>query len=178
MSMNWSDLIGSAEEGGGFDVVPAGDYLAKVVEASALDATTGKPMVKAKFQIIEGAFATRLVWNNFVLTKDNPNALKWFFRHMAAFGLDRSFFALNPSMAQVAANIQDKIVIITLKSDRLYQGIPQNDVTAVRPAPNVPGRPVSTPTPSAPNPSEPGVGGNGETSTDPQPTTSAPKAPF
>lgn len=151
MSMNWSELIDAAEEGGGFEPIPAGDYLALVQDAVAAPATTGKPMVKATFRCLEGPFATRLVWNNFVLSKDNPNALKWFFRHMAVFGMDRSFFALNPSMEAVAARMKGQTVIISVTADREYGGQKQNDVKSLRVA-NVPGTPPVTPPAETPTP--------------------------
>lgn len=172
MSMNWSELIDSAEEGGGFDVLPAGDYLAVVQDATAQDASTGKPMVKATFKITEGPYAGRLIWNNFVLTRDNPNALKWFFRHMQAFGLQRDFFAMNPSMSAVAEQLKNKEVVITLTANREYQGQRQNDVKSIRAA-GIPNQgPAPTPAP-APAPTNDTPSAEAQTN-----TGTAPPVPF
>jgi hypothetical protein len=133
VSMNWKDLI---DEAGGIDFtpVPAGTYNVVADKAEATTASTGKPMVKVVFKIEDGPQAGRLIYNNFVVSSDNPNALKFFFKHMAVFGMSTEFFDMNPSMGQVAGQVQGKRCQVMLDPPREYGGSMQNgNVKAVMP---------------------------------------------
>lgn len=52
----------------GFDALPVGSYPGKIVKAELVTASTGKPMVKVEWEITEGEFQGRKVWDNIVLT--------------------------------------------------------------------------------------------------------------
>lgn len=132
MSMNWSDLIRVAEDGGAYDALPEGRYTAKVIETQAKPASTGKPMITATFEVVGGPYNGRRFWNNFVITRDNPNAMSWFFRHMQVFGLDKNFFEMNPSLEATAAQLVGKTCVVTL-GVRQYQGDNKNTVKKIEP---------------------------------------------
>ena len=104
-SMPWSELIKDAEAGGVGEPVPEGPYRVEITKAEAKNASTGKQMIVVTMKILEGPYAGRPLWNNFVITNDNPNALAWFFKHMAALGFNKDFFALNPSLETLATQM-------------------------------------------------------------------------
>lgn len=86
-TMSWDELIKNSA--GSFDPVPNGDYDVLCVEASAAQTQNAKAMVKAKFRIQGGPHDGRHLWNQFVISPENPNALSFFFQHMKVFGIDR-----------------------------------------------------------------------------------------
>ncbi len=57
----------------GFDPIPKGDYLAKVVESDVkvTKAKTGK-YIKFKFEILQGEFKGRFIWTNMNIVNPNP----------------------------------------------------------------------------------------------------------
>ena len=102
-TLNWGDLVKEAGDVGGFDPLPDGDYDLTIVEAQAKATQTGKTMFAIKAQVQTGAHAKRLVWDNLVVSTDNPAALGIFFRKMNSLGLGREFFATSPSNAHCFA---------------------------------------------------------------------------
>lgn len=105
MSINWSDLQTRAQEAPDYTPVPQGKYKAKCVGAEAKTSSTGKPMIMARFQIVDGPYAKKTFINNFTLTTDNPTALKFWFSDLGALGVDANFFAVNPTIAQIAGQL-------------------------------------------------------------------------
>lgn len=104
---SWNDLM---EEAGGagnsFEPLTDGDYDFVIVECNAQQAkTSGKTMYVAKCQVENGPNKGRLVWHNFVISPENPNALAWFFRNMNVLGLDRAYFNTDPADHQVAQRL-------------------------------------------------------------------------
>jgi hypothetical protein len=154
MSMNWSDLLQQAEAGGSYEAIPEGTYNALVIDAVAKPSSTGKPMIVATFEVQGGPHAGRRVWNNFVITRDNANALAWFFKHMNALGLNKEFFALNPSLEACAEQLKGKHCVIHV-GVRTWNGENRNNVDKVSPpamaqaTPWPGGQPTPTPTPVA-----------------------------
>lgn len=128
--IDWASL--SKQAAAAFDPVPAGDYNATITECTATTASTGKPMLKAKFRINGGPHDGRIVFNNFTITADNPNAMGFFFRHMKALGLDADFFATSPSMPKVADAMAGRPATITV-GIRQYQGQDQNELKTIKP---------------------------------------------
>jgi hypothetical protein len=52
-----------------FGALPAGEYVARVVEGSFMTAKTGTPGYKLAFQVLEGKYAGRRVWHDLWLTE-------------------------------------------------------------------------------------------------------------
>jgi len=132
---SWKDLLSDAGDGGGtYDALPEGDYDLVVKEAEATTAkSSGRKMYAAKFAVQGGPHNGRLIWHNFVLMEDNPNALGYFFRNMNAIGLNSAFFETDPAEHQVAAaligrSFRGQVVI------KKYQGQDRNEVKAFFPA--------------------------------------------
>jgi hypothetical protein len=144
----WSELVKEAEAGGAGEPVPEGPYRCEITKTEAKTATTGKSMIVAAFKILDGPYAGRPLYNNFVLTTDNPNALAWFFKNMASLGLGKDFFAMNPSLESVAAQLVGKRCIVSA-GVKTYNNELRNEVKGIssdgQVAPQVP----NTVTPSA-----------------------------
>ena len=69
-TLNWGDLVKDAGEVGSYEPLPDGDYDLQIVEATAKVAQSGKTMFAIKAQVLTGAHAKRLVWDNLVVTPD------------------------------------------------------------------------------------------------------------
>lgn len=115
------------EAGEGFQPVPSGPYNVQLVKAEAVTSGTGKPMIKVRLQIIGGPHDGRQLFDQFVITAGNPTALSFFFEHMAAFGLDRSFFASNPPLDSVAATLIGRQALVSV-GIKQYKGADRNEV--------------------------------------------------
>lgn len=157
-TMSWDELIKNSA--GSFDPVPNGDYDVLCVEASAAQTQNAKAMVKAKFRIQGGPHDGRHLWNQFVISPENPNALSFFFQHMKVFGMDENFFAQlppvnahlgadDPSLQRIAASMLNRPARVTVNI-REWNGQKRNNITALK-APLGPiGSNVSAPQVAAP----------------------------
>jgi hypothetical protein len=153
---SWGDLLGQAEAGP--EPIPDGIYDFVVSTAKSQPAKTGAPMVVAVLKVVSGPYAGKTVWHNFVLTEDNPNALGWFFKHMAALGIDQSTIAALPppeqgGLEQLAQMIVGRYVTANV-GHRLWQGSTRNQLGDIKPygggAQQAPGVPQVPQQPAAP----------------------------
>jgi hypothetical protein len=181
-SLNWSDLIKEAGETQSYEPLPDGDYNFTVLEGTAKVTQSGKTMFSLKAQVDDGPHAKRLVWDNLVVSPDNPTALGIFFRKMTAMGLAKEFFDSNPSNAQIEQAMVGRKFRGQVGS-RTYNGNKRNEIknyyttanaaataaprTAAAPAPVAPPAPPAAPAP----PTAASTVGAGT-------STAAPTAPF
>lgn len=106
---SWQDLINDAGGAGdSYEPIPAGDYDFVVSQADATQSSTGKTMYKVRCKVEQGPHKDRLVFHQFTISPENPNALAMFFRQMNVLGLNREFFSSNPGDHQVAEAINGK----------------------------------------------------------------------
>lgn len=85
-SFNLGNLLKQAGTGGADDC-PTGECTIEVVSAEDVNSGNGKPMLKLKTRIVDGPYAGRTVFDNVVLTEDNPDAMVFFFAKLDALGL-------------------------------------------------------------------------------------------
>ena len=128
-SLNWGDLVKEAGDIGSYDPLPDGDYDLTIIEATAKVSQSGKTMFAVKAQVQTGAHAKRLVWDNLVVSTDNPTALGIFFRKMNALGLNKDFFATSPSNAQIEQALKGRSFRAQVGS-RTWQGQKKNEIKA------------------------------------------------
>jgi hypothetical protein len=129
-TINWGDLVKEAGETsvGNYEPLPDGDYDLKVIDASATTSASGKAMFKITAEVQNGAYAKRRLWDNLVVSPENPSALGIFFTKMAALGVPREFFVNNnPSNAQIEQSIFGKSFRANVGS-RIYQGDKKNEI--------------------------------------------------
>jgi hypothetical protein len=155
-AFKFSDLVTAADEAG-FFLFPADTYDVVIDSAEAGQTSTGKQQIKVKFRVVTGPYAGKnaKIFNNFVLSPENANALSFFFRHMEAMGLPREYFMQNPRLQHVAAALIGRPCRIVISDTREYpegSGKKQNDVTNIMP----PGQPGQQ-TYAAPAAIQPGV---------------------
>lgn len=166
---SWGDLLNDAGGAGdSFEPLPSGDYDFEISQADVKQSQNGKTMYAIRCKVESGPHANRLVFHNFVVSPENPNALAMFFRQLNVLGLNREFFAQNPGDHHVAEALVGKRFRgqVTIKT---WQGQDRNEIkqfyTAVSgalgngqaaPSNSIPsaGPPVQTPTgpPAAPAP--------------------------
>lgn len=126
--VNFGALLGAASAD--FDPVPDGDYECQVVEAKASTTSTGKTMFVVKYNVLTGPHTNRKIFNNFTVSPENPNALGFFFRHMAAMGLTRDYFAQSPHPVHVAEALNGRRAKLKV-GHREWGGVMRNDVKDV-----------------------------------------------
>jgi hypothetical protein len=120
------------EAGEGFQPIPPGPYTVEVAKAEAVTSSTQKPMIRAQLRILGGPHNGRIVFDQYTVSAGSPRALGFFFDTMAAFGLDRQYFAANPPMEQVAQILLGRSCNVTVAMKQ-YQGIDRNEVKNYRP---------------------------------------------
>ncbi len=142
--VSWRDLRKTAEDA----TKPLADgwYECVVEKAEATTASTGSPMIKTTLQVTSGTHAGRKLWTQFVFSPDNPNALIFFFRNMAALGLGESFFDsltqqgldVDSSMLAIAQSIGGRQVRVRT-AIRKFNGSDRNNVEELQPSESGPG---------------------------------------
>jgi hypothetical protein len=158
----WSQLKASAEDPGDFTPLRPGNYPARVESVEVKETRTGKPMFSLTWVVTSGPDAGRKTWSNIVLSAENPKSMGFFFKDMATLGADAAFFDAEPSLAEVAARIQQAQanVIITVRPQRndptrleVSRISPQTSATASAPAaPSFAAAQPVAPAPAAPAP--------------------------
>ena len=153
-TLNWSDLIRDAGETASYEPLPDGDYELVVLEGTAKVTQSGKTMFSIKAQVEGGAHNKRLVWDNLVVSPDNPTALGIFFRKMNALGLGRDFFDRAPTNAQIEQALVGRKFRGQIGS-RTYNGNKKNEIKNYYPAkgatasaPQAAAAPAPAPTPA------------------------------
>ena len=135
-SVNWADLVqqaGDAATSSNYEPLPDGDYELKVVDAQSTTSASGKPMFKVTTEVQGGAYAKRRVWDQLVVTADNPKAMNMFFMKAGAMGLGRDFWSGNPGNAQVEQALMGRSFRATLGT-RTYNGNQSNEIKRYYPA--------------------------------------------
>lgn len=135
-TINWADLVKQAGDAGGstsYEPLPDGDYELKVIQAEATMTKTGKVMFKVTNEVQGGPYAKRRVWDQLVVTDDNPKAMNMFFMKASAMGLGRTFWDANPSNAQVEQALNGRTFRATL-GKRSYNGTESNEIKRYFPA--------------------------------------------
>ena len=131
--VNFGDVIKNIDLNA-FQPVPKGEYEIRIREAEATIAkSSGREMIKAVFEIVEGPNEGRRIFNNFVWVKENPNAQRMFFVNMGAFGFDKDYFLANPSMEKLANDLTNKPALVKI-DHREWNDQLQEDVKSIKPS--------------------------------------------
>lgn len=106
-SANFKDLMKAAEDAG-YSNCPPGTYDVRVIAVEAKQSAKGKDMFVVKFEITGGPHGGRKVTNRITISPESGAALAFFFRDMRSMGLDAAYFATDPSVQKVAADLIGK----------------------------------------------------------------------
>ena len=153
-TVNFSELLkqaGTAATSTNYEPLPDGDYDLKVIEASATTTSTGKLMFKVTNEVQGGAYDKRRVWDQLVVTSDNPKAAQMFFMNAGAMGLNTAFWDANPSNAQVEQALLGRSFRATLGT-RTYNGTQSNEIKRYYPATTASAAPATEAPAAAPAP--------------------------
>lgn len=154
-SASWKQLAATAETGD-YEPIPPGVYDFVVKTAECKETQTGKDMFKISAAVENGPHAGRIVWDNLVVSPENPKAMGMFFMKFAKMGLTASnLFDHEPTNEQICsrligARFRGEVVIDT------YQGREGNKIknykdASVPDGPGVPPPPATVgPVPPAP----------------------------
>ena len=145
-NFSFADLLNAA--GGTLTPIPKGVYNMTVASAEYTTSGTGKPMYKIKLSVDEGPHMGRHVYTQFVISAENPNALRMFFKNMKALGFTEEYFKAGPDPASVAGLMFGRRVSVTV-DHRVWAGENRENVTAIQ-SNTVPGVPGMSPPPIAP----------------------------
>lgn len=126
-SLNWSDLVKEAGETTSYEPLPDNDYELKVTESKATVSQSGKTMFKITTEVQGGPHAKRRIWDQLVISPENPKALTMFFVKMGALGLGKDFFESNPTNAQIEAALLHRSFRGTV-GKRTYNGNVSNEI--------------------------------------------------
>lgn len=103
----WSDLLKESENNE-YKPLEEGEYDFIVTDASNSVSQAGNKVYKLTAKVETGPRAGETAKGNITLSMTNPKALPFFFRKMAAFGLDARFFASEPTDDQISASMKNK----------------------------------------------------------------------
>lgn len=165
--IDFNQAMARAKQAGSFDPLPDGEYELVCLEATPTMSSNNNPMIKTKWQVETGPHAGSKVWDQYVFSADNDNALSFFFTHMRHFGLDEAFFASIPpgsGLEPVAAALPGRRCRMQL-GQRMWEGRPRNEVVRIMPpatpnpatASTVAGLPAAAAAPAVPTVAAPGA---------------------
>lgn len=128
-TINWADLVKQAGTTAttNYEPLPDGDYELKVIQVATTTTQTGKTMFKITNEVQGGPFAKRRVWDQLVVTTDNPKAMNMFFMKVTSMGLTTAFFDANPTNAQIEQALTGRTFRATL-GKRTYNGTESNEI--------------------------------------------------
>ena len=156
--LNWNELLQAADSSGGGDYTPLPDgvYELKIIESNPAMSSTGKVMIKVKAEVQSGPHARRLVWDNIVISPENPKSMGIFFSQMGSLGLGKEYFSQQPNNDQIASAMRDRLFRGQI-GIRQWNGQDRNEINRYMPmaSDSMPAM-VSAPAP-APAPSPAGV---------------------
>lgn len=164
--LNWGSILDEQDESGegSYGAIPANTYRVTVKDATPKVASTGSKMLNLTLQVQGGPYDNRLVWTNIVFAVDNPTAMKFTLRKLAALGLTREWLAeVNPGVDLIASKLVGAVADANVEV-RQWNGEDRNDVKsftrvtdAAPTAPKAATVPTPAPAPAAPvaKPAEP-----------------------
>lgn len=108
---SWGDLLKQAEaEGFTSRLVDQGQHNAVVEQTNHKRTSTGKPQVGVMYRIVGGAFDGATLWDNIILTADNPKAMKIWFEKWRALGVSIDDFSTLPSGEAAMPVLADMVI--------------------------------------------------------------------
>lgn len=136
----FGDILKKAEESGAtFEVLEAGEYVAKIIESDYQNSSNGKPQIKTRWEVVQGPKAGfKGLWNYFTLTVDNPNAMAIFYRQLTALGITNEFLATlaqatpEVAMKQIASALLNRPAKVKVKVDTEWNN---NKIERISPVP-------------------------------------------
>jgi len=103
MSLDWDKILEDQASDPGFAPVPASKYPVRVDQVEATKASTGNDMLNLQCVIEGGPYDGKKVFTRIVFAKDNPTAMRFTLRKLAALGVTKEVIAAQkPSLEKIA----------------------------------------------------------------------------
>lgn len=130
------------------DVLPAGTYAARVkyVEDKTTKSGTGA-YAEITWEIIEGPYANRLIWDRLNLDNPNPTAVEIAYRTLKSICVATGAGAIGET-----SELQDKFAMLKVKVKSSPQYGESNEVADYAPYGSAPAAPAQAPVPAARKP--------------------------
>ena len=128
---SWGDLFD--ESGEAIGPLPDSEYDFIIRKVTAKKSSNSKPMYMARCEVETGQYAKRTVFHNFVVSAENPDAMRIFFQQMGALGMTKEFWKQNPSDERVAQALEGRRFRATTII-RQWQGEDRNNLQRIKPA--------------------------------------------
>lgn len=108
-----------------FDTIPEGDYPLRMQSLEEVKSKKGDPMLKAKFQIFNGDFKGRIVWENYILAHKSQKCvdvnLSKLDNYAKAIGLTDGLETIGHDLTKLQDYVETPFVA-TLKHKEPYNG--------------------------------------------------------
>jgi hypothetical protein len=118
----------SEVQGGDFEPIPEGDYLVEIEEVKEKESNSGNQMLQMKFNVVEGEYEGRKIFDNYVLTQK------------ALWKLKNLFVALEKDVSGIAEfdpkDLEGMKFLATVTIEE-YQGNENNRIKKHKKAPGV-----------------------------------------
>jgi len=132
------DLTDVYESDGGLEALPRGNYAAEIDETEYSESSNGNPMITCRYNVIDGEFEDRKLWDRMVLTEKALPVLKKKLRvTMEAQGLNSQFKKLMKKLDEdkfadlaESGDLIGAQVLLTV-GVRTYEGEKRNDIKRV-----------------------------------------------
>jgi hypothetical protein len=128
---SWDEMIEESEKSSGntgdFEPLPDGEYEFLVIESRFQFSRNGKKMWVITGEVQDGPYQRRRVWNNIVLSDDNPDAMRFFFDNMKKMGISKDFFRGHPSNSEVEKALLGRRFRATI-GKRVWEGKTSNEI--------------------------------------------------
>lgn len=125
---SWNDLLDDAGDiGGDYAPIPDNNYDFVITKAEAAKTKAGKDMYKTQNTVESGPHKGRIVFDQFVVSPESPQALAIFFRQMNVLGLTKEFFKTQPTDDQIAEALKGRRFIGKVGT-RNWNGTDSNEI--------------------------------------------------
>jgi hypothetical protein len=132
-NVNFGEILpktGASSNSGDYPPIPEGDYDFSVVSANVKTSQSGKPMISVKAQVEGGPYDRRYVWDNLVVTKDNPKALGILQGKLNALGFTPEYLKEhNPDLETIADYLVNRNFRAKVAQSE-YMGKMRNEIKA------------------------------------------------
>jgi hypothetical protein len=136
-NVNFGDILPNASTSSGsgdYPPVPEGDYDLMVVSTEVKTTQTGKPMISLKAQVAGGEHDRRLIWDNLVVSKENPKALGILQGKLNALGFTPQYLKENNPDLEIIADALVNRSFRAKVGQSEYQGKLRNELKAYYPS--------------------------------------------
>jgi hypothetical protein len=134
MTFNWSDILGDGGDEPS-DLIPTGKYPARVNEAKASTAGTGKRMIEMVLVVDGGPYDDTYLWNNIVFpnAESKPGHRRMVMRSLRALGFTEAFLRdNNPQPDDLARLMEGRSVVVNVVH-KDWEGDTRADVKSLHP---------------------------------------------